>query len=174
MRLILALLVLISLSSYGQSKKFQKIKQDEILANSIERYLGYISASDFKSIDSLFIEFPDTLNFNLSGRIYGKGFVVLSFDELLSRFKDKTQSKYLRVIPRVIGNNIEISMHEILVQYSDKEIVAIQNSEKYKVTYLKGKYSLFRFKKIEKSDTGCRYFDRVTNDGHKSRESVCF
>jgi hypothetical protein len=173
MRKIMAILILLFtiLTGYGQSPQGDRLKDDEVFDNALNQYLKYLPATN--SIDTIFIELNDTLNFNLPLSINKTVVKVLTFDSLLVHLRSKINPHYFKLTRWPKENKIDIVLYEVSIQYSEDEIVAITDSNIYRMTYLKSKDNFILFKKIDQDNNGCRYFHRITKDGHHSRESIC-
>jgi hypothetical protein len=57
------------MTGYGQSEKIKGLNYQTVFTNAVWNYLNYISESEKRSVDTLFIELNDTLNFNLPKKI---------------------------------------------------------------------------------------------------------
>jgi hypothetical protein len=169
--IIIIIFLFSGLTDYGQSKKDKKLNSNEIFGNALGQYLKFVAET--KPTDTFFIELNDTLNFNLPSNIKGIVIKVSSFDSLLKGLVNKSNAHYYKLRRWPGANKIDIILYKVSVQYSNDEIVAITDSEIHRMTYLKTKGSFLRFKKIEKGNTGCRYFHKVTKDGRHSFQSIC-
>ncbi len=170
-KIIIAILIFTSLTVYGQSKYDKRLNNDKIFANALSQYLKYVAETI--PIDTFFIELNDTLNFILPSNINRTVIKVFSFDSLLKGLKNKPNPHYFKLTLWPNINKIDIILYEVSVQYSDVEIVAITDSKIHRMTYLKRKENFLRFKEIEKDNTGCRYFHKVSKEGRHSLQSIC-
>ena len=174
MRQITALLLFASFTSYGQTKNDNRVIHETIFVNAVENYLKYISESERKSVDTLFVEQIDTINFNLPKVIQKTIIEVLPVSTIIMRLRDKSDPSFLRLQFWTDNKNkTDIIASERLCNYSDITTEVIEESENYRMKYTKKKVGSWKFAKTEKGTTGCRRFYRFKNRQLYIYKSVC-
>jgi hypothetical protein len=173
MKKIMIILLLLNLTGSAQSQKIRKINQVDLYANALHQLIKFTTNPDLKPVDTLFIELNDSIDFKLPNQINGSAVKVLSFNKLIKGLKGRPDARFLRILLQTSGKKTQVITKEVSVSYSANEAKAIAGSEVHIITYFKNKKSFLRFKKIEKSNTGCNYIYRITEDGRYGIESIC-
>ena len=174
MKRITALLLFFSLTVHGQFKSDKRVMTESIYINAVENYLKYLANVDSKSVDTLFIEQIDTINFNLPKKIEETVIVVLPLSIVVIRLKDKTDPSFLHLLFWTDNfSKSEIIAVQRTCVYSGFVTEIINESENYRMSYIKKQTDIWKFKKTEKGGSGCRRFYKYENGQLRLYKSVC-
>jgi hypothetical protein len=174
MRQITALLLFASFTSYGQTKNDNRVTPETIFVNAVENYLKYITESEIKSVDTLFVEQIDTINFNLPKVIQKTIVEVLPVSTIIVRLRNKSDPRFLRLQFWTDNKNkTDIIASERLCNYSEMTTEVIDQPENYRMNYTKKKIGSWKFVKTEKGTTGCRRFYKFNDGQLYIYKSIC-
>ncbi len=174
MNQIAAILLFFSLTVHSQTKTDKKTIPETIYISAVDNYLKSISNVDIKSLDTLFVEKIDSIDFNLPKVIQETIIEVLPINTIIIRLKDKADPSFLRLqLWTDNKSKTDIIAFQRTCNYNSLITEIIDKPENYRMSYIKKRTNSWKFIKTEKGTTGCRRFYKYENGQLYFYKSVC-